>query len=498
MTLRARLGWGLFAIALVLVVPLLLSLRSLEHLYETSRLLRDREFAASLLLGSFHERTDATRRAEDALLFIHDQKSAARMQGEIDGLVSLTDSLDRYRLDLSVTQIRTSLDALRSAAREEYDQASAGRSTVAEMISQQRTRPAIAAVDSALGASATTLSNRTRLRVADAANETLNAERFMAGALPVALLLALAMGIWLMRSISRPVYELERGMHAIAGGDLTHQLGLAPNEETEFGRLAASYQTMASQLAELERLRAEFVGVASHELKTPINVIVGYLELLQEGIYGELTPKQKEILQTINKQANTLTRLVKRLLDISRFEASGGKIEVRQVDLRRFLNTLESSFSVLANQRDISFTVEHREGLPAKVYWDEDRINEVLGNLLSNAFKFTPRGGKVALSVAPLDGKVVITVADTGAGISAEQLPHIFDKFFQADNQAQAAVKGTGLGLAIAKEIVEAHGGQTTVDSRVGEGTTFVVTLPIEPPGAKRRRESAPRAEDAR
>lgn len=497
MTLRARLGWGLFATALVLIVPLLLSLRSLEHLYETSRLLRDREFAASLLLGSFHGRTDATRRAEDALLFIHDQKSAARMQGEIDGLVSLTDSLDRYRLDLSVTQIRTSLDALRSAAREEYDQASVGRSTVGEMISQQRTRPAIAAVDSALGVIGTTLSNRTRQRVADAANETLNAERSMAGALPVALLLALAIGIWLMRSISRPIYELERGMHAVAQGDLTHQLGLASNEETEFGRLAASYHTMATQLAELERLRAEFVGVASHELKTPINVIIGYLELLQEGIYGDLTSKQKEVLQTVNKQANTLTRLVKRLLDISRFEASGGKLEVRQVDLRRFLTTLEASFSVLANQRDISFTVDHHEGLPAKVYWDEDRINEVLGNLLSNAFKFTPRGGKVALSVTPVDGKVVITVADTGAGISAEQLPHIFDKFFQADNQAQAATKGTGLGLAIAKGIVEAHGGQTTVESRVGEGTTFVVTLPIEAPGAKRRRESAPKAEDA-
>ena len=127
MTLRARLAWGLSAIAVVLLVPLLLSLRSLEHLYETSRLLRDREFAASMLLGSFRERTDDTRRAEDALLFIHDQKSATRMQSQIDSLVSLTDSLDRYRLDLSASQIRTSLDALRSAAREEYEQASAGR-----------------------------------------------------------------------------------------------------------------------------------------------------------------------------------------------------------------------------------------------------------------------------------------------------------------------------------------------------------------------------------
>jgi signal transduction histidine kinase len=492
MTLRARLAWGLFAITLVLIVPLLLSLRSLEHLYETSRLLRDREFAASMLLGSFRERTDDARRAEDALLFIHDQTSATRMQGQIDGLVSLTDSLDRYHLDLSASQIRASLDALRSAAREEYEQAAAGKSAVAELISQQRTRPAIASVDSALGASATLLRTRTRQRIVDATNETLNAERFVAGALPIALLLALVIGFWLTRSISRPVHELERGMHAIAEGDLTHQLALKPNQDTEFGRLAASYQTMTKQLSELERLRAEFVGVASHELKTPINVIIGYLELLQEGIFGAISPKQKEILYTIGKQANGLTRLVKRLLDISRFEASGGKLEVRQVDFQRFLQTLESSFSVLAKQRDIVFSIDHGEGLPEHVYWDEDRINEVLGNLIANAFKFTPRGGRVALSVDPVGATVVITVADTGAGISAAQLPHIFDKFYQADNQAQAASKGTGLGLAIAKEIVEAHGGKTAVASKVGEGTTFVVTLPIEPAGAKRRSETPP------
>jgi signal transduction histidine kinase len=161
------------------------------------------------------------------------------------------------------------------------------------------------------------------------------------------------------------------------------------------------------------------------------------------------------------------------------------------MELQRFLTTLESSFSVLANQRDIVFTVDHGPDLPPKVYWDEDRINEVLGNLISNAFKFTSRGGKVALAVAAVDNKIVITVSDTGAGISPEQLPHIFDKFFQADNQAQAATKGTGLGLAIAKEIVEAHGGQITVESREGEGTTFVVTLPVEAPDARRRRETA-------
>jgi HAMP domain-containing protein len=251
MTLRARLGWGLFAIALVLIVPLLISLKSLEQLYETSRLLRDREFAASMLLGSFRERTDDARRAEDALLFIHDQTSATRMQREIDGLVALTDSLDRYRLDLSATQIRSSLDALRAAARDEYEQASAGRSTVAEMVSQQRTRPAIASVDSSLGASALTLRNRTRQRVADATNETLKAERLVAGALPIALVVAFVIAIWLLRSISGPISKLERGMHAIAEGDLTYQLGLSPSQQGEIGRLAESYQTMSRQLIEL-------------------------------------------------------------------------------------------------------------------------------------------------------------------------------------------------------------------------------------------------------
>ncbi|HKR08304.1 MAG TPA: HAMP domain-containing sensor histidine kinase [Gemmatimonadaceae bacterium] len=491
MTLRARLGWGLFAIALVLIVPLLLSIRSLEQLYGTSRLLRDREFAASLLLGTFRERTDDARRAEDALLFIHDQKSATRMQSQIDTLFILTDSLERYRLELPAAQIRTSLDALRSAAREEYDQASAGRGTVAEMISSQRTRPAIAFVDSAIDASAATLRGRTRQRIADATTATLNAERLAAGALPVALLIAAAIAIWLLRSITRPIRDLDRGMRAITEGDLEHRLTLASNEQTEFGRLAASYQTMARQLGELERLRAEFVSVASHELKTPINVIIGYLDLLKQGIYGEPSPQQMEILDTITKQANTLTRLVKRLLDISRFEASGGKLDVREVHLQHFLQTLESSFSVLAKQRDIAFTVDHRPGLPEIVHWDEDRVNEVLGNLLSNAFKFTERGGKVAITVAPFDGKVRIELTDTGAGIPPAQLPHIFDKFFQADNQARAATKGTGLGLAIAREIVEAHGGEITVESTVGEGTRFEVILPNEPAAQLVRRTPA-------
>jgi len=118
--------------------------------------------------------------------------------------------------------------------------------------------------------------------------------------------------------------------------------------------------------------------------------------------------------------------------------------------------------------------------LPEDVYWDPDRINEVVGNLLSNAFKFTPRGGSVTLRFEPADGgTILIAVSDTGAGIPPEQVAHVFDKFFQADNQAAAQGGGTGLGLAIAKQIVEAHGGTISCESSVGVGTTFAITLPV-------------------
>ena len=148
---------------------------------------------------------------------------------------------------------------------------------------------------------------------------------------------------------------------------------------------------MTRQLAELDKLKAEFVSVASHELKTPINVMIGYLQLLEDGIYGPLTAKQLDVHKTLVVQANTLLRLVKQLLDVSRFEAGGGRLEPRQIDSTTCSENWSSTFHVLALQREIEFRVDRRDGLPDEVFWDLDRINEVIGNLLSNAFKFTPR-----------------------------------------------------------------------------------------------------------
>ncbi len=479
MKLRTRLGLGIVSITIILLIPLLLALRALESVHQTTRGLRDREFAASLLLGSFRETTDDVKRSEDALILLADSASEARMRTQLDRLSRVADSLAGYTSRPAATDISNAILALRASTQAEFAAAVAGQNNTAEEISVQRTRPALSTIERALARTEAKLRDETRDRVDDAASTTVDAQRTAAGSLAIALLLATLIAIWLTRSISRPVQDLARGMKAVADGEFTQRLPMIERRTDEFGRLATSYQAMTAQLSELDKLKAEFVSVASHELKTPINVIVGYLELLQENIYGELNPKQREICATLGKQAQTLTRLVKRLLDISRFEAGGGKLERRQVDLDRFLHSFETSFQVLALQREISFRVARGENLPAQVLWDEDRINEVLGNLLSNAFKFTDRGGTVELAVSGSETEVCLIVHDTGAGIASEQLPHIFEKFFQANNQAYAAVKGTGLGLAIAREIVEAHGGNVTVESTLGIGTTFTITLPI-------------------
>jgi signal transduction histidine kinase len=478
MTLRTRLGLGIVSITAILLIPLLLALRSLEDVHQTTQSLRDREFTASLLLGRVRELADDVQRSEDALILLHDSTSLARIRRHIDGLSATVDSLGLYRV-VADDEMRGAILALRAATTSEFEAAAAGNTDAADVVSERRTKPAIATIGRSIARIEGRLREETRDKTQKTAEATVDAQRTAAGSLAIALLLSTLIAIWLTRSISRPVFDLERGMKAVADGDFTQRLPLVERRNDEFGRLAGSYQRMTSQLAELDKLKAEFVSVASHELKTPINVIVGYLELLQENIYGELNPKQREICVTLGKQAQTLTRLVKRLLDISRFEAGGGKLERRQIDLDRFLHSFESSFQVLALQREIGFRVVRGDDLPSHVLWDEDRINEVLGNLLSNAFKFTDRGGTVELGVEGTDGEVTIRVKDSGAGIPPEQLPHIFEKFYQASNQAKAAARGTGLGLAIAREIVEAHGGTISVDSSVGVGTTFSITLPV-------------------
>ncbi|MFL5577145.1 MAG: sensor histidine kinase [Gemmatimonadaceae bacterium] len=487
MTLRARLILGLLNITVLLLLPLSIALRGIDELHETARSLRSNEFVASLLLGRIRTQSDAVRSAELSLVLVPNDTTALAFTAQIDTLRRLADSLPVLFADSSARQIGAAVDSIAALAPVEASLANGVQTRAIDSVSDGFMRPALGRMQRTITEAEGALTRRIAAQVDEATAATENAWQTAGTTFAIALVLVTVVAVWLTRTISRPVRDLERGMKKVASGEFGHRLAIAPDRRDEFGRLAASYQSMALQLAELDKLKAEFVSVASHEIKTPLNVILGYLQLLQEGVYGDLTSRQREVLETLESQCDALNRLVKQLLDVSRFEAGGGKLEPRTVTLSLFLRELESAFQVLALQRGITFIVARDGVLPTTVYWDEDRMNEVLGNLLSNAFKFTDRGGRVELSVAAVPEGLRMEVRDSGAGIAPNQLPHIFEKFYQADNQSAAAAKGTGLGLAIAKEIVEAHGGEIAVRSAPREGTTFTITLPLEAPSGWRR-----------
>ena len=485
MTLRTRIAIGLLAMGLVLLAPLAIALHSLSRLHESARELRDGSFQGSLLLGRLRDAAGDVRVAETNLLLLRDAASRQAMGNLVGRVGRLADSLGRYGLDPAAAEIGTAVRALAAATPRQIEAVERGRINAADDLSDSLVAPALRRLEGGIGTAERALRERTRLRMAEATTAIRRAQALSAVSLALAVLLAAWIAIRLTRWITRPVEDLERGMGAVAQGNFDHELRVARERKDEFGRLAESFTEMAARLKALDKLRAEVISVASHELKTPINVIVGYLQLLQDSVYGELTGKQREVTRTLETQARGLGRLVKQLLDVTRFEAGGGRIDPRSLDLRQFLGELESAFHVLAVQRAVRFVVSPQDALPETVIWDRDRMSEVLGNLLSNAFKFTQRGGEVELAAEPSDGGVVMHVRDTGAGIPPEQLPHIFEKFYQADNQRSASHEGSGLGLAIAREIVLAHGGDITCDSSVGVGTTFSIAMPAHAAGRR-------------
>jgi signal transduction histidine kinase len=487
-TLRSRLVLALVTMAAILVAPLFIAYDSLNSMRSALRGVQEQDLNATLLLSRVRTAAVELRQAELQAVYATDTvargRPSARVADAVSALRALSDSLASYGLNVAHSQLESTLDRVEAAIPAEIDAVRRGRGERADSLSKQL-QPVMFRLDSIAERTGALLQQRTADKVEEANVEAGNAQRLTTTAFGFAVALAGLIAIWLTTTISRPVRDLESGMEAVADGDFSYHLGIEPMRHDEFGRLAESYQTMVQQLKQLDQLKAEFVSVASHELKTPINVIIGYLQLLQENVYGDLTPKQRDICLTLASQAQALSRLVRQLLDVSRFEAGGGKLELRPMPLGPFLAELETTFRVLAIQRGVRFHVDRGSRLPDQVVWDEDRMSEVLGNLLANAFKFTDRGGTVELAVSAAADTVTMRVRDTGAGIPPENVPYIFEKFFQADNQASASAKGTGLGLAIAKTIVTEHGGTISVESAVGGGTTFSITLPVRASGGR-------------
>lgn len=490
MSLRQRIVLTLVAISCILVAPAVYGVWSLRELQQVARNLRVRDAEGSLALGRLQSalgEVEYSVRIGLALQALFpDEAADARRQTEAT-LATVDEALERLRragYGRHAQPTARRWDELKEAIGEANTLAVAGRFEEADSFRAQVLEPGFTAVTQTLEDISQAINRGSAAQVVRAQDIARQASTTTALALAVALALTVLIGGWLTRTLLRPIHELRRGMAVVAEGDFEPDVRVDPRRDDELGDLARSFGSMTRQLSELDRLKAEFVSVASHEIKTPLSVIRGYTALLLDGIYGQISEPQKKTLGSIADQTERLTRLVQRLLDISRFEAGGGRLELREIPLRDFLADLAHGFDALAIQNHIDFSMEVADDFPETLTGDPDRLNEVLGNILSNAFKFTPQGGKIRLAARAVPDAVEVEVRDTGIGIPADKLPKIFEKFFQVENEAHPRSVGSGLGLAIAQEIVEAHGGTITAESQVGRGTMFRVSLPLRPPVA--------------
>ena len=296
----------------------------------------------------------------------------------------------------------------------------------------------------------------------------------------VMLLAGLAVGWKLAETFSRPIAQLEGAAGAIGSGRLETRIPVTRKDE--LGRLALRFNAMAGQLQELDRMKRDFVAAVTHELKSPLAAIESYLALMlyEARRAGGAHPFEKD-LKSIRAQTARLSRFIGDLLDIAKIERAEFALQRAPVALPAVVDEVVHSFAPMAEEAGIRLSTPAPAAAVPVVSADPDRVRQVLFNLVSNALKFTPRGGTVEIRLEPSAAEVACTVTDSGPGIPAELRERLFRRFVQGPNARAAArgPKGTGLGLAISKEIVEAHGGRIGLaDERAGSGASFRFTLP--------------------
>jgi len=250
----------------------------------------------------------------------------------------------------------------------------------------------------------------------------------------------------------------------------------AQNEE-----LVARQQELVEKTREVERanqLKSEFLANMSHELRTPLNVIIGFSQLMLDGVPGKINKKQRQCLEDILSSGQHLLNLINEVLDLSKIESGKIELRLRNISLSSVIESLRSTMMPMLTQRKQSLDVELEKGLPL-VHVDEARLRQVFLNLLSNASKVTPDGGKLEVKTVREDDWCQVSVVDNGIGIKKEDQERMFEPFCQLDNPLTKEKSGTGLGLTLARQIVEQHGGQIWVESEYGKGSRFTFTLPL-------------------
>ncbi|MBI4730728.1 MAG: HAMP domain-containing protein [Chloroflexi bacterium] len=282
--------------------------------------------------------------------------------------------------------------------------------------------------------------------------------------------IAFMLGLLVAHSLTRPVRDLTTATRALAKGELEQQVPV--HSADELGDLAQSFNQMSTDLARANKSRRQMTADIAHDLRNPLTVIGGYLESLQDG---KLKPTQ-ERFTTIQAEVQHLQHLVEDLRILSLADSGELALHPRLILSGDLLHRVAASYRHQADKQGLTLWIDVEPNLQ-EVHLDSERMEQVLGNLVSNALRYTPEGGEIRLIARHATGQVTFIVQDNGRGIGPEILPHIFERSFRGDPSRSG--NESGLGLAIAKSIVELHGGKIQVDSKPGEGSRFLITIPI-------------------
>jgi len=288
----------------------------------------------------------------------------------------------------------------------------------------------------------------------------------------VTFLLALLLAVWLSRSIARPLQQVATAAHQLAGGELTARAPLTGPEEVR--ELAQSFNEMARQVQKSQQSQRDLVANIAHDLRTPLTAIQGFAQALVDGTAGE-SPTREQAAGAIYEESLRMRRMIDTLLELARFDAGQVQLQLQPLDLVQLTRHRLDHFQPRARETGITLKIEATA--PVTLSGDAARLEQVLDNLLDNALRHTPAGGKITVTVrsAPPFGE--ITVTDNGPGIPAADLERIFERFYRAEKSRGG--QGMGLGLAIVREIVQSHGGSIHAESVVDLGTRFIIQLPL-------------------
>jgi signal transduction histidine kinase len=293
--------------------------------------------------------------------------------------------------------------------------------------------------------------------------------------------IAIALGFFLSHTVTDNIDALNRGASAIASGQLDTRVAVIGNDE--MAELARAFNKMASQLEAVERkqreldtLRRNLIAWAGHDLRTPLASVRAIVEALADGVVEDEATRTR-YLRTAQRDIGALALLIDDLFEMAQIDAGGLTLDIQSYAMTDLISDTLESFSGMAAEKEITLDGAVQPGVDP-VQCDARQISRVLTNLVGNALRHTPAGGRVFVRALPAEANVLVEVRDSGEGIPAEDLPHIFEQFYRAEKSRSRAGGGAGLGLAIAKGLVEAHGGEVHIRSVVGRGTSVAFSLP--------------------